>query len=78
MTDTSTSLSSYLKRSDDVNEIFEEDWCFCWIPRTLSHKENSELRSKGIMRACEVAWESACESGGLVQHYLFWGCCFAC
>ena len=33
---------------------------FVGYPRTLSHKENSELRSKGIMRACEVAWESAC------------------
>ena len=33
---------------------------FIGHPRTLSHKENNELRAKGIMRACEVAWESAC------------------
>ena len=28
-------------------------------PRTLSHKENSELRTKGIIKAQEVAWMSA-------------------
>ena len=34
-------------------------------PRTLSHKENSELRREGLMKPYEVAWESFC--GG----YLF-------
>ena len=33
---------------------------FVGHPRTLSHKENSELGAKGIILACEVAWESAC------------------
>lgn len=33
---------------------------FVGHPRTLSHKENNELRQRGLMKAHEVAWESAC------------------
>ena len=39
-------------------KILEKLGTFVGRPITLSHKENSQLRKDGVMKAYEVAWAS--------------------